>query len=81
MAAKTKIGAAEPEPRPEPVPQNVVCSVCGMQWHQHGDNPGLMTCIRLLKAELARRPATWTTNPIVMHPITTTTSGSFRQIS
>lgn len=46
-------------PNPEPVPQTVVCSTCGLLWDQHKKTKGRVTkdeCIRLLNAELARRP-------------------------
>lgn len=41
---------------PQPVPTEVKCSECGLPWDGHGDEPTLADCVRLLKAELARRP-------------------------
>ena len=41
--------------KPEPVPTKIVCSVCGLDWGDHGEKPTLATCIELLKDEL-RRP-------------------------
>lgn len=48
-------------PRPEPVPQKVVCSLCGLPWDDHGfsdQEPDAAVCVKLLVAELeeARRP-------------------------
>jgi hypothetical protein len=41
--------------KPEPVPVSTICSVCGLSWHDHGKDPTTDDCIRLLKAELAKR--------------------------
>jgi hypothetical protein len=54
MAARKKTAKA----KPEAVPVNTICSVCGLPWHDHGEDPTTDDCIRLLKAELARRPLT-----------------------
>ena len=40
--------------KPAPVPTNVVCRVCGLPWDQHGPDPTLKTCVRLLRAEIDR---------------------------
>lgn len=48
--------ASADEPRPEPVPMQVKCSVCAQDWDKHGDNPTVVDCVRVLKAELAKRP-------------------------
>jgi hypothetical protein len=50
MAARKKIPA-----KPEPVPVTTICSVCGLSWHDHGKDPTTDDCIRLLKAELAKK--------------------------
>jgi hypothetical protein len=51
--------------KPEPKPTNVVCTVCGLDWKAHEQNSTaakkrttvtLEDCVRVLKAELARRP-------------------------
>ncbi len=59
--APRKITLDDLTPKPEPVPQHVVCSMCGLDWGKHGNNPGLEMCIALLKKELASRPQvrTW----------------------
>jgi hypothetical protein len=43
-------------PKPEPVAKLTVCSLCGLDWSLHGEKPTMADCIRLLKAELERRP-------------------------
>jgi|ERR1700677_49429 len=53
MAARKKTPA-----KPEPVPVTTICSVCGLSWHDHGKDPTTDDCIRLLKAELAKKPVT-----------------------
>jgi hypothetical protein len=54
------------ELKPEPVPTFVKCSVCELPWAdhealhpggQHVDEVSLRDCIKLLKAELAKRPS------------------------
>ena len=50
MAARKKVPA-----KPEAVPVNTICSVCGLPWTDHGNDPTTDDCIRLLKAELAKR--------------------------
>jgi hypothetical protein len=57
-------------PKPEPVIITIVCSLCGQPWEAHGDQdngewkkPTAEDCIRLLKAELAKRPAYTITYP------------------
>jgi hypothetical protein len=61
----------KPLAKPEPVPKQLCCSVCGMPWQPHKQRPGrtksgaavnvasptLEDCVRVLKAELARRPS------------------------
>lgn len=42
--------------KPQPVVVTTICSECGLAWEAHGDKPSTSDCIRLLKAELARRP-------------------------
>ena len=41
--------------KPEPKTVSVVCSVCDQPWDKHGAKPTLEDCVRLLKAELAKR--------------------------
>jgi hypothetical protein len=48
MARKTKT--------PQPIAVTTICSVCGLGWELHGPDPTTDDCIKLLKAELARRP-------------------------
>ncbi len=50
MAARKKAAT------PEPVAVTTICSVCGLPWLDHGKTPTTEDCIRLLKAELAKRP-------------------------
>jgi len=50
-------------PKPNPVHVNVICSECGLSWDAHGPRPTLDDCVRLLRAELARRPV------VVNHPL------------
>jgi hypothetical protein len=40
----------------EPQPLNIVCSACGLDWEKHGKKPTPADCIKLFKAELAKRP-------------------------
>ncbi len=42
--------------KPQPVVVTTICSECGLAWEAHGDKPTTSDCIRLLKAELAKRP-------------------------
>lgn len=53
---------------PEPVAKETVCSLCGLDWDKHPKKKSLTAedCVKLLKAELARRP-----NPIVWQGTTT----------
>ena len=39
--------------KPHPIPENQVCSECGMDWSKHPDEPRRRDCIELLKAEVA----------------------------
>jgi len=41
---------------PKPVVVTTICSECGLAWDAHGEKPTTSDCIRLLKAELAKRP-------------------------
>lgn len=53
--------------KPKPVTKNTVCSECGLPWEKHNQGqttepalpiaPTLEECVRLLKAELARKSA------------------------
>lgn len=45
--------------KPEPIPKQIVCSACGLDWEKHPKRKtGVVEadCIKLLRAELARRP-------------------------
>jgi len=42
--------------KPEPKTIRVECTVCGLPWDAHGADPTLEDCVRLLKAELSKRP-------------------------
>ena len=46
-------------PKPEPIVTSTVCSLCGLPWDNHGDKPTALTCIDLLRSELAKRPMNW----------------------
>ncbi len=35
--------------KPKPVPEEVVCSECGLDWNLHPENPRRRDCIELLK--------------------------------
>ena len=48
--------AAKKALKPEPVAVETVCSVCGLDWGSHGENPTAEDCIRLLKVEAERPP-------------------------
>lgn len=63
---------------PKPLTVKVVCNVCGMDWKAHGPKPTLEACVRLLKAELLKRPpqqwyASAASNTVV--PLRTTGTG------
>lgn len=70
--------------KPEPVPVNVVCSLCGESWvlHQQDDNGEVTTleCIRLLKARATQIPCIvpqpYPVYPQRMWPYWTITSGT-----
>lgn len=53
--------------KPSPVSRLTVCSVCGLDWDRHTKDrktaPTADVCIRLLKAELAKRPS-YAQNPL-----------------
>lgn len=40
---------------PKPVVVKTICSMCDLDWEDHGDNPTTEDCIRLLKAEVAKK--------------------------
>lgn len=44
-------------PKPEPIVVETVCSLCDQPWEDHGETPTTADCIRLLKQQLALRPA------------------------
>lgn len=45
---------------PQPVPTNVICSICGEPWHEHKEDAkgevSTLECVRLLKARVAASP-------------------------
>jgi hypothetical protein len=49
--------------KPKPVSKQVVCSECGLPWDEHTKgrktDPTADVCVRLLRAELAKRPRMW----------------------
>lgn len=49
--------------KPKPVVVTTICSECGLDWDDHGDNPTTSDCVRLLKVELERRP-----RPVTYYP-------------
>ena len=49
-------------PKPQPVVVSTVCSLCGEDWAEHGDEPTTLDCIRLLKARPIGTPYTYTWN-------------------
>lgn len=47
-------------PKPQPIPKSVICDQCGLDWGLH-KKATLTECVRLLKAELVKRPQwSWT---------------------
>ncbi len=47
--------------RPEPVPEALICSECGLNWDLHPENPRRRDCIELLKRP-ASVPTYWYTH-------------------
>lgn len=43
--------------QPKAVVKSKVCSECGLDWARHGAKPTLDDCVKLLKADLAKRPS------------------------
>lgn len=73
-------------PKPEPIPVNVVCSLCGEAWASHQATDGEVTtleCIRLLKAARNRVGPVVIPRPYPVYPsypwITYTQGGSIGQ--
>ncbi len=61
-------------PRPKIVKQ--VCSLCGLDWKDHGKAPTAETCVKLLldevrslNAQLAHRPAYPVSRPFIPWPV------------
>ncbi len=54
---------------PKPVVVTTICSECGLAWEAHGDKPTTSDCIRLLKAELAKRPTPITITYPYVQPV------------
>jgi hypothetical protein len=47
-----------PKPqKPHAIVVQTICSLCGLDWVDHGEDPTAEDCIRLLKAEVARKSA------------------------
>jgi len=48
--------------KPEPVPQNKICSVCGLEWKRHPQNQNVEAtdCVKLLLEDLTKA-----TQPII----------------
>lgn len=61
-------------PQPQPVPQFIVCSLCGEPWAGHGDDPTTLDCIRLLKAKV--RPS-WQWQPNWTYTLGAAAGGSW----
>jgi hypothetical protein len=40
---------------PQPIAVTTICSVCGLNWELHGEDPTTDDCIQLLKAALASK--------------------------
>lgn len=40
--------------RPKPVPRDLICSECGLDWDDHPKNPRKSDCIKLLRDKLSR---------------------------
>jgi hypothetical protein len=57
--------------KPKPKTVKVVCDMCGIEWAAHKlkptHEPTLEECVRVLKAELAKRP---TRNPYLSNGVT-----------
>ena len=68
--------------KPHPVVIKTICSLCGLDWDGHGDDPTAEDCVRLLKAEVAKKstPITYWTywpnvyTPTYIQPYTSVTS-------
>jgi hypothetical protein len=43
--------------KPHAVVVKTICSMCGLDWNDHGEDAAAEDCIRLLKAEVARKSA------------------------
>ena len=59
--------------KPEPISKYIVCSLCGMNWDEHGEKPTAEKCVELLKAEMAKRPR----YQQIYHQGTSVTGGTF----
>lgn len=49
-------------PTPEPVPKDLICSICDQPWSLHPDDATVLDCVKLLKAKI---PITLPTYPYV----------------
>ncbi len=67
------VNEPEPEKKPTPISQCVVCSECGLSWDAHKEQT-LSECVRLLKAEL-KKPRPWTFQQSGYYPINMTSGG------
>lgn len=52
--------------KPSPRVVSEVCSVCGLDWKQHGKAPTLETCVRLLLDEVRAKDAALARRPVVI---------------
>lgn len=55
--------------KPSPVHTETVCSVCGLDWDRHGDEPTTDTCIELLRGDLDRERARTTPRAPMPYPV------------
>jgi hypothetical protein len=60
LTSEKPSGQSSEASRPTPKHVVTICSVCELPWEDHGDDPTLETCVRLLAQELKKRQApTW----------------------
>lgn len=54
--------------RPTPRVVSEVCSLCGLDWKDHGKNPTAETCVKLLLDEVSSLNARIAVRPIINNP-------------
>ena len=70
--------------KPHPVAINTICSMCDLNWDDHGDDATTEDCIRLLKAEVAKKgywnywPNVYTPTYIQPYPTVTSVGNTWR---